>query len=215
MTARLPNPILVACAAFVLSVAAAAGWFWLRADVLVAQALTIRRQHAAAAAEKVAARRAQGWDFWTVEVQNLETELKDEKLGLQKRADALSQQEARLAAERQELERIRSDVQTMRQEIDDRVIAIKADENHNLRTLAQTYSDLSAQAAVAILREMDDVTVVKILSLMKSDKVADIFAEMAATPTPDGTLAKRAAILSDKLRLMKTSSQVATAAPSP
>jgi flagellar motility protein MotE (MotC chaperone) len=214
MTARLLNPIVVACAAFVLSVAAAAGWFWLRADVLVAQALTIRRQHVAAAAEKVAARRAQGWDFWTVEVQNLESELKDQKLGLQKRADELNQREASIAAERRELERIRGEVQAMRQEIDDRVIAIKADENHNLRTLAQTYSNLNAQAAVAILREMDDITVVKILSLMKSDKVADIFAEMAATPTADGTLAKRAAVLSDKLRLMKTG-QPAVATTSP
>jgi flagellar motility protein MotE (MotC chaperone) len=197
----------------VLSVAAAAGWFWLRADVLVAQALTSRRQHVAAAAEKVAVRRAQGWDFWTVEVQNLEAELKDQKLGLQKRADALNQQEAGIAAERRELERIRSEVQGMRQEIDDRVIAIKADENHNLRTLAQTYSNLNAQAAVAILREMDDVTVVKILSLMKSDKVADIFAEMTVTATPDGTLAKRAAVLSDKLRLMKTGQPAVAATP--
>jgi hypothetical protein len=50
---------------------------------------------------------------------------------------------------------------------------------------------------------MDDTTVVKILSLMKSDVVGPIFEEMAGTNGPEGTLAKRAAALSDKLRLMK------------
>ena len=36
-----------------------------------------------------------------------------------------------------------------------------------------------------ILREMDDTTVVKILSLMKSDVVGPIFEEMTSTPGPE------------------------------
>ena len=84
------------------------------------------------------------------------------------------------------------------------VIEITADESKNLKSLAATYASLSPPAAVAILREMDDTTVVKILSLMKSDVVAPIFEQMAVTPGPDGTLAKRAGALSEKLRLMKS-----------
>jgi hypothetical protein len=38
---------------------------------------------------------------------------------------------------------------------------------------------------------------------MKSESVGAIFEEMAKTTGPDGLLAKRAAALSEKLRLMK------------
>ena len=96
-----------------------------------------------------------------------------------------------------------ADIEAMRAEIGRKVIEITADESKNLRTLAQTYSNLTPKGAVAILREMDDTTVVKILSLMKSDAVGPIFEEMAKTTAPDGTLARRAALLSEKLRLMK------------
>jgi hypothetical protein len=45
---------------------------------------------------------------------------------------------------------------------------------------------------------------VKILSLMKSDVVGAIFEQMSALVGTDGTpLARRAALLSEKLRLMK------------
>ena len=60
------------------------------------------------------------------------------------------------------------------------------------------------EGRVAILREMDDTTVVKLLSLMKSDAVGPIFEEMTKTSSPEGTLARRAAVLSEKLRLMKS-----------
>ena len=91
----------------------------------------------------------------------------------------------------------------MRKEIGERVIEINTDETKNLRGLAQTYTNLTPKAAVAIIREMDDVTVVKILSLMKPDIVAPIFEEMSKTPDKDGLLSRRAAVLSEKLRLLK------------
>ena len=83
-------------------------------------------------------------------------------------------------------------------------IAINTDEAKNLRSLAQTYSTLTPHAAVAIIREMDDTTVVKILSLMKPDVVGPIFEEMAGASGGDTSLAQHAAVLSDKLRLMKS-----------
>ena len=51
---------------------------------------------------------------------------------------------------------------------------------------------------------MDDIMVVKILATMKPDVVAPIFEEMSKTTGPDGPLAKRAATLSDRLRLLKS-----------
>jgi hypothetical protein len=57
---------------------------------------------------------------------------------------------------------------------------------------------------VAIFKEMDDTTAVKILSLMKADVVGAIFEQMSVTLGSDGApLARRAALLSEKLRLMK------------
>jgi flagellar motility protein MotE (MotC chaperone) len=92
----------------------------------------------------------------------------------------------------------------MRKQIADRVIEIAADESKNVRTLAQTYGALTPRAAVAIFREMDDATAVKILSVMKPDIVGPIFEEMSKTGGADAPLAKRAAQLSEKLRLMKS-----------
>ncbi len=64
---------------------------------------------------------------------------------------------------------------------------------------------------MAIFKEMDDTTAVKILSLMKPDVVGPIFEEMSSLATPEGApLARRAAVLSEKLRLMKDSKPPAT-----
>ncbi|MEJ1971937.1 MAG: hypothetical protein WDM96_05460 [Lacunisphaera sp.] len=145
----------------------------------------------------------QGWDFWTIEIDGLSSELKEERARLRQQSDALNQRAARLSSEQQELAKVRADIESMRAEINRKVIEITADEMKNLKGLAQTYASLSPRAAVAILREMDDTTVVKILALMKSDTVGPIFEEMTKTQGPDGPLAKRAAALSEKLRLMK------------
>jgi hypothetical protein len=57
---------------------------------------------------------------------------------------------------------------------------------------------------------MDDSTAVKILSLMKPDVVGPIFEEMSRAAGTDTTLARRAAMLSEKLRLMKSSKPAAS-----
>ena len=53
------------------------------------------------------------------------------------------------------------------------------------------------------MKEMEDTTVVKILALMKADIVGPIFEEMSKAATGDAALTKRAAQLSEKLRMMK------------
>ncbi|HQF38133.1 MAG TPA: hypothetical protein PK322_03350, partial [Opitutaceae bacterium] len=83
--------------------------------------------------------------------------------------------------------------------------AVGVDELKNLRSLAQTYSNLTPKAAVAIFAEMDDATVVKVLSLMKADAVGPIFEEMSKDKSEKNNQAQRAARLSERLRLMKSS----------
>jgi len=198
MTKVLQNPFILPVVALLAGVGAGLLPLWRAGDALIAQVLAARAQQATA-------KKAQGWDFWTVEIDNLASELKEEKARLKKQAEQLDRRAAQLDAEQQELEKVRANVEATRKEIGERVIAIAADEGKNLRALAQTYTNLTPRAAVAIIREMDDITVVKILSLMKPDVVAPIFEEMSRTPDKDGLLARRAAVLSEKLRLMKSS----------
>jgi flagellar motility protein MotE (MotC chaperone) len=154
--------------------------------------------------------KAQGWDFWTIEIDNLAAELKEEKARMAKQGEQLELRSARVAAEQLELEKLRASLEAMRREIGERVIEINADEGKNLRALSQAYSNLTPRAAVAIIRELDDLTAVKILSLMKADVIGPIFEEMSKTASEDGTLARRAAVLSEKLRLIKSRKTAAT-----
>lgn len=196
MTKIVQNPAVIALLGLVFGLAAGIGWFWRAGEMLVSHVAAVR----AASVKQV---KAQGWDFWTVEIDNLASELKDEKERLRKYAEQLDLRSTRLAAEQQELAKIRAEIDRMRKEISDRVIEINADEMKNLKSLSATYANLTPRAAVAIIRELDDVTAVKILSLMKADTVSPIFEEMSRTASIDGTLARRVAILSEKLRLMK------------
>ncbi|WP_415908185.1 MotE family protein [Oleiharenicola sp. Vm1] len=197
MTKLAQSPAFVATLGLVFGLAAGLGWFWRVGDLLVTHALTTR----VSAAKQ---QKAQGWDFWTIEIDNLASELKGEKERLRKQTEQLDLRAARLDAEQQELDKVRGELERMRKEISQRVIEIGTDEAKNLKTLATTYSNLSPRAAVAIIKELDDNTAVKILSLMKPDTVSPIFEEMSRTAAVDGTLARRVAVLSEKLRLMKS-----------
>ena len=143
------------------------------------------------------------WGFKTEEIDNLINELKAERVKLDKREGDLEQTSAHIEAERQELEKVKASIKAMRDEISKEIPEILDVETKNLKSLAQTYSNLPPTAAVLIFREMNENNVVKILSLMKSDKVAAILQEMSKTPDKDGTLSKLAAHISDKLRLLK------------
>lgn len=146
-----------------------------------------------------------GWDFWTIEIDNLSNALKEERAKLRKQTELLDQRSLRVAAEEKELAKVRAEIEKLRSEIAKQVIEIGVDESKNIRMLAQTYSTLTPRAVVAIFKEMDDTTVVKVLSLMKAESVGPIFEEMSKTAGPDGVSAKRVALLSEKLRLMKAS----------
>lgn len=203
MTAVLRNPIVTSAAGLVVSVAVGVFTFWSAAEPIVAGIAALRAETAAAAPKK-----EKGWDFWTIEIENLSNELKEERARLRKQSELFDQREARIAAEQQELAAMRREIEGLRQEIAEKVIEIRADEAKNIRALAQSYANLTPRAAVAILRELDDVTAVKILFLMKPDVIGPIFEEMSRTNGSDGLpLARRAAVLSEKLRLMKSAKQ--------
>lgn len=197
MTARLTNPFVTALLGLVLSVAVGLSASWRTLNELVDTAIRLRSQKHPTELQK------KGWDFWTIEIENISSELKDGRDQLKKDTESLNRREARVAAEEKELAKERADLDAVQKQISDRVIEMSVDEAVNLKKLAATYANLPPAAAVAIFREMDDNTAVKILALMKPDVVAPIFEAMSKTAGTDGPLARRAAVLSDKLRLFK------------
>lgn len=194
---KLMNPMMVAALSICLSLGLGVAMTWRVLSTLV------KAPPAKAELPEVAELKRKGWDFWTIEMDNLSNELKEERARLRKQAELLDQRAARIALEEKEFAKLRAEIETMRKDVATKVMEIGADEAKNLKTLANTYSTLTPKAAVSILKEMDDVTIVKLLSLMKTDVVGPIFEEMGKAATPDNNLAKRAALLSERLRLMK------------
>jgi flagellar motility protein MotE (MotC chaperone) len=192
------NPIVVLVIALLFGVSTGLAMFWKAALPLIA-ATNISRAKAAEEGKPEAP-----WGFWTIEIENLASELKEEKAVVKKREEDLAQREERLNAERQELTKQRQQLESLRSEISNRVVTIQADETKNLKSLVATYSNLTPKATLTIFKEMDDTMVVKLLSLMKTDIVSPLFEEMSKQGAADPTMAKRVAALSEKLRLLKS-----------
>jgi flagellar motility protein MotE (MotC chaperone) len=152
------------------------------------------------------------WVFWTDEITHLAGNLKEERDALDERAQELDQFEKRLVAEKEELGKVRVELEGMRREVTDNIPKIEASERQNVKSLAKTYSTMKPQDAVAVMREMDDSSIVKILASMKADVVGAIFQEMAKAKDADGPLSVRAARLSEQLRLVQNE---AKSAPQP
>jgi flagellar motility protein MotE (MotC chaperone) len=197
MISKLQNPIITAVLSLALSVALGCALCWRAAGPYIQLAIASR-------AKAVPSKKENGWDFWTIEIENLSNDLKEERARLRNQSELLDQRAARLDAEEKELGNARTSIEALKRQIDDKVTEVSADEAKNIRTLAQTYTNLSPRGVVAIFKELDDVTAVKILSQMKPDVVGPIFEEMSRSTDGDSQLARRAAVLSEKLRLMKS-----------
>ena len=146
------------------------------------------------------------WSFKTAAIDELITELKNERQNLIEEQKDLASLSSQVTAERQEVEKIKQDITRMRQELEARLIEVAENERDNLKKLVSTYAAMPTTNAVLIFRELDEDTVVKILSAMKADRVAMILGEMARLVDKDRVdepPSRRAARISDKLRLMK------------
>ncbi len=145
------------------------------------------------------------WSFKPTAVNAMVLELKKEKEQLDARETDLGKLAARIKSEKAELEKVRTDIEAMRDQISQSIPRIEEAEAKNIKGLAKTYSSVKPTAAVAIFKELDDNTVVKILSFMKAETAGAILAEMSRQQDTekDESMAKRAARISDKLRLLE------------
>lgn len=154
----------------------------------------------APAAEAAPAITATGpsWEFKNPEADQLIAELKVEKQSLQKKEQQLNELAQRLQAERAEINQVTQSVHQLQTEFDQNVTRVREEETTNLKKLAKVYSAMAASSAANILSELDDSSVVKIMVFMKDAETAAIFEAMAKKGQTD---AKRAANLSERLRL--------------
>lgn len=199
MIKLVTNPIVTLVVALVLGVGTGLGMFMQAAKPLIAATKAAR-------AKAVEANKPEApWGFWTLEIENLAAELKDQRAVLKKTEEELKLRAERLNAERQELSKQREQLEAMRTDIASRVVTIQADEVKNLKSLVATYSNLTPKATLTLFKEMDDVMVVKLLSLMKTDVTTPLFEEMSKQAATDPVVARRVANLTEKLRLLKSS----------
>ena len=111
--------------------------------------------------------------------------------------------EVQLKSDREEIEAIKKDVEEMRETLLKDVVEVEEWERKNLKILADTYGNLDPDATVSIFKELDDATVAKIMRFMKPDTIGEILQEMAMQGGGNEALIKRAAKLSNMLRLSK------------
>ena len=143
------------------------------------------------------------WNFLTPAIEEMRVDIENRLDEVAGRETALNEYSVRLQAERAEIEKLKRDLEGMRSALADTFFEIQSTEEKNLKVLAATYTGLSPSAALAIFREMDDETVVKILAFMKPEPVGRILEEMTQTTEGEDTLAGRAAVISNKLRLKR------------
>jgi flagellar motility protein MotE (MotC chaperone) len=149
-------------------------------------------------AEPVAKLNGPSWEFTNPEADQLVAELKAEKEALKKKEQDLNDLAARLQSERAELNIVTQSVHQLQMDFDQNVLRISEEETANLKKLAKVYADMDPANAAKIFQEMDDTAVIKIMVFMKDTETAGIWEAMAKGSQAD---AKRAAMLSDRLRL--------------
>ena len=142
------------------------------------------------------------WDFWTVEIDKLADELEAKLADLAAREADLEAREARMAAAMQELKQARSEIDTMRTQLAKSIGQLKESEMKNIRTLAATYADMKPKAALPLLRELTDDTIIKILAVWKPDNVRPLLDEISRNAGADPEMVRRAGMWSERLRLL-------------
>lgn len=140
---------------------------------------------------------APSWRFKNPEFDQLVQELRRERETLALREQELRELQARLDAERLELQSVTQMVARLQGEFDRNVIRFQQQEAENLKRQLRVMAGLTPEAAARMVAELPEPEVVKLLSLMKPDEAAGLLDAIIQSGN-DG--AKRAAALTEKMR---------------
>jgi flagellar motility protein MotE (MotC chaperone) len=137
------------------------------------------------------------WNFRNAEFDQWIEDLKRQKDALNLREQQLRDLQARLDAERQEILTVTQTVHQLETEFDRNVVRLKDQEKDNLKRQAKVIASMSPEGAAALINEMPDDDVVRILFTMKTDEASlllDTLSKMGKTE------AKRAAGVAQRMR---------------
>jgi flagellar motility protein MotE (MotC chaperone) len=132
-------------------------------------------------------------------------ELKEQKKGLDLREQQMNEAEAQLRAERDEVAKVKQNVAQLQADFDKSVVRVNAEETPNLKKLAKVYADMAPDAAAAVLSQMEDGEIVKIMLFMKEAETAAILEIMAKQ---GDAKAKRAAAISGRIHLSTSRKEI-------
>ncbi|MGF1483014.1 MAG: MotE family protein [Opitutales bacterium] len=145
---------------------------------------------------------AEHFNFFTREIDTLSDDLLTQIEDIEVREFELQRFEERLAAERAELERLRTDMQIVRDQLSKVIIEVQESEVKNIKNLASIYADMPPGDVIQIFRELEDDFIVKILTNMPRDAIGPIFMEMSNDPESPELMRQRVAKLTEMMRMM-------------
>ena len=135
------------------------------------------------------------WKFRNPEIDQWVAQMKDERESIAAREQQLKEWEARLAAESRELSSVTQAVSKVQADFDQRVLLFKDQEKENLKKQLKVVAGMSPEGAAAMLNEIPDDDVAKLLFAMKPDNSAAILDAMSKLGQ-----ARRAAVLAQRLK---------------
>jgi flagellar motility protein MotE (MotC chaperone) len=152
------------------------------------------------------------WKFKNPEFDQWLAQLKNEKETVAQHEQQLKEWQTRLEAERQNISTITQTIAQLQADFDRNVIRFKAQESDNVKRQAKLIAAMSPQGATAMLGEMADDDVIRILYAMKVDEASLILDNLSKSGKND---AGRAANLTVRLRQVLPPATNAAPAASP
>jgi flagellar motility protein MotE (MotC chaperone) len=153
------------------------------------------------------------WKFRNPEFNQWVAQIKDEKDALALRSQQLNELQTRLDSERQEFSIATATVSQLQTNFDKNVIRFTAQETDNVKHQAKLIAAMSPEGSAAMIKEMSDDEIVRILFIMKADQASLLLDTLSKTGETD---AKRAAMLTVRLQqVLPAESNVTAAAVSP
>jgi flagellar motility protein MotE (MotC chaperone) len=138
------------------------------------------------------------WNFNNPEADQLIAELKIEKKSVETREQQLNELASRLESERLELNQATQSVHRLQAAFDSSVLRIQEQEVANLKKLAKVYAGMAPETAAAVMSEMDNESIVRILLYLKDNETAGILEALAKKGQAE---ARRTAEISEQVRL--------------
>ncbi len=152
------------------------------------------------------------WKFRNPEFEQWVQEIKSEKELLATREQQLRELQTRLEAEHQEILTLTQTVYGLQQSFDQGVVRFKEQEADNLKRQTKVVAGMSPEGAAAMLSQMPDDQIVRILYSLKPDQASPILDTMSKLGPIE---AKRAADLAQRLTKVVSLAPKARTGPPP